>query len=337
MKTYDLRSDTLTRPTAAMRQAMASAEVGDDVYGEDPTVKQLEARTAELLGKESAMFVPSGTMANQIALLTHTQRGDEVIIGEGTHLAFFEGGAAAAWSGVQFAIVGRGGLFDANDVRSVLKPRTEHLPRTALVVVENTHNLGGGRLFPLALSEEIASVTRAHGLGLHMDGARLWHAAVATGLAPSALAAPFDTVSVCFSKGLGAPVGSALVGTVERLRAARRFRKMLGGAMRQSGVLAAAALYALDHHRERLAQDHLAARGFAERLSGLPNIEVPTPDTNIVLVRTPNKDAGELAKRAATEGVLIHAMGPHTLRAVTHMDIPESEVYEAAEVLRGLL
>jgi threonine aldolase len=333
MKRYDLRSDTLTTPSPEMRAAMAAAEVGDDVYGEDPTVRALEARVAEILGKESALFVPSGTMANQIAILVHTRRGDEVVVGEGTHCMHFEGGAAAAWSGVQFAVVGRGGLFSSEEVLAAVRPRAEHLPQTSLIVVENTHNLGGGRVFPARDCERIAEAARTRGLGLHMDGARLWNAAVATGVDPKTLAAPFDTVSVCFSKGLGAPVGSAFVGSQERVRAARRFRKMLGGAMRQSGILAAAALYALEHNRERLAQDHAAARGFAERLSGAPNIEIAPVETNIVLLKTREANASEIAERAAQKGVLIHAMGPRILRAVTHLDISQEDTLRAAELL----
>jgi threonine aldolase len=337
MSRYDLRSDTLTRPSAGMRAAMASAEVGDDVYGEDPTVIALETRVAQLLGKESALFVPSGTMANQIALLVHTRRGDEVIVGEGTHCMHFEGGAAAAWSGVQFAVVGHGGLFSAEDVLAAIRPKAEHLPQTSLIVVENTHNLGGGRVFPKDECELIGEAARARGLALHMDGARLWNAAVATGVEPKALAAPFDTISVCFSKGLGAPVGSAFVGSHERVRAARRFRKMLGGAMRQSGVLAAAALYALEHNRARLAEDHAAAHGFAERLVGIPNIELAPVETNIVLIKTANADAGSIAERAAEQGVLIHAMGPRILRAVTHLDISERDTLQAAELLCSIM
>ncbi|HTN90833.1 MAG TPA: threonine aldolase family protein, partial [Sorangium sp.] len=208
----DLRSDTVTRPTAAMRAAMAAAEVGDDVYREDPTVRRLEERVAELTGKEAALFVPSGTMGNQIALLCHTQRGDEVIAGEGAHCAFYESGAAPAWSGVQFAFAGRGGLFTAADVEDAIKPPLYYLPRTRVVAIENTHNRAGGRVFPQDDVLAIASVARAHGLALHLDGARLWNASVASGRPVAELAAPFDTVSVCFSKGLGAPVGSALCG-----------------------------------------------------------------------------------------------------------------------------
>ncbi|HKO53197.1 MAG TPA: low-specificity L-threonine aldolase [Polyangiaceae bacterium] len=337
MPRYDLRSDTLTKPSLAMRAAMASAEVGDDVYGEDPTVLRLETQVARLLGKESALFVPSGTMANQIALLVHTRRGDEVVVGEGTHCMHFEGGAAAAWAGVQFAVVGRGGLFSAEDALGAIRPVAEHLPQSTLIVVENTHNLSGGRVFPQAESERLAEAARTRGLALHMDGARLWNAAVATGMTPAALAAPFDTLSVCFSKGLGAPVGSAFVGSQEQVRQARRFRKMLGGAMRQSGILAAAALHALEHNRERLAQDHAAARGFAARLQGIAGVELAPPETNIVLLKLPGADASKIAQCAAERGVLIHAMGPSLLRAVTHLDISEQETLEAAKLLAEIL
>jgi len=337
MQRFDLRSDTLTKPSLAMRAAMAAAEVGDDVYGEDPTVQRLETLVARLLGKESALFVPSGTMANQIALLVHTRRGDEVLVGEGSHCMNFEGGAAAAWSGVQFAVVGRGGLFSADEMLKAIKPKAEHLPQTSLIVVENTHVQAGGRVFPHAECERIAEAARARGLALHMDGARLWNAAVATGMTPEALAAPFDTLSVCFSKGLGAPVGSAFVGSHERVRAARRFRKMLGGAMRQSGILAAAAIHALEHNRERLAQDHAAARGFGARLSGIAGLKVAPVESNIVLLEVEGADANELAQRAGQQGVLMHAIGPHILRAVTHLDISEQETLEAANVLAGII
>lgn len=337
MRRYDLRSDTLTKPSLAMRAAMAAADVGDDVYGEDPTVLRLETLVAQLLGKEGALFVPSGTMANQIALLVHTRRGDEVVVGEGTHCMQFEGGAAAAWSGVQFAVVGRGGLFSSEEVLAAIKPKAEHLPQTALVVVENTHNLGGGRVFPQSECERLAETVRARGLALHMDGARLWNAAVATGLTPKAMAAPFDTLNVCFSKGLGAPVGSAFVGSREQVRAARRFRKMLGGAMRQSGILAAAAIHALEHNLDRLAEDHAAARAFAALLGGIAGVEVAPVETNIVLLTLESADAHAIAQRAAERGVLVQAMGPRTLRAVTHLDISEEATVQAAKILAEIL
>lgn len=336
MRLIDLRSDTVTRPTAEMRAAMAAAEVGDDVYGEDPSVKRLEERVAELLGKEGALFVPSGTMGNQIGILVHTRRGDEVIIGEGAHCAWYESGAAAAWAGVQFAVAGAGGLFDTNDFLAAIKPNMDHYPRTSLVVIENTHNRAGGRVFAQAHVEAIARAARERGLGLHLDGARIWNASVATGQEPSVLAKPFDTVSVCFSKGLGAPVGSAFAGSRDHVRAARRFRKMLGGGMRQAGILAAAALYAIDHHRERLARDHASARRLAEELSETPGLDVrpSAVETNIVQLSLTHGEAEDYVRRAAAAGVLLNATGARTLRAVTHLDAPEVAVNRAAELLK---
>ena len=336
MQVCDLRSDTLTKPTAAMRAAMAAAEVGDDVYGEDPSVQALEARVAALLGKPAALFVPSGTMGNQIGLLVHTRPGDEVIIGEGSHCAFYESGAASAWAGVQFAVAGQGGLFTADEMLEVVKPAADHFPRTRLVVVENTHNRAGGRVFPPSEIARITAAARESGLGLHLDGARIWNASVATGMDVAALAAAFDTLSVCFSKGLGAPVGSAFVGSREHVTAAHRFRKMLGGGMRQAGILAAGALYALEHQRARLAEDHAKARLFADTLQGAPGVELQPVETNIVSFAT-GLPAAELGKRAAARGVLMNATGKRTLRAVTHLDVSEAQVASAASVLKELL
>jgi threonine aldolase len=338
MTVCDLRSDTVTRPTQAMREAMAAAEVGDDVYGEDPTVNALEARVAELFGKEAALFVPSGTMGNQIGLLLHTRPGDEVIIGEGSHCSFYESGAAAAWAGVQFAVAGRGGLFVADDLLEALKPSADHFPQSRLVIIENTHNRAGGRIFPQAQIVEIAQAARSHALPLHLDGSRIWHTAAVSGLGLPELAAPFDTLNVCFSKGLGAPVGSAVVGSRAHIVAAHRFRKMLGGGMRQAGILAAGALHALEHHRARLVDDHRHARAFAEALHGAAGIEVALDavETNIVLLTTTLLDAAELMHRARARGVLMNAVGRRTLRAVTHLDVSEADVTRAAEILRGV-
>jgi threonine aldolase len=332
----DLRSDTVTRPTAAMRQAMATAEVGDDVYGEDPTARRLEERAAELLGKEAAVFVPSGTMANQLALLVHCERGDEVIAGEGAHLHYYEGGAGGAWAGVQFAVVGRGGLFDAAAVEAAVRPVGFTFPRSRLVALENTHNRAGGRVFPQPAVEAVATVARARGLSIHLDGARIWNAAVATGQEPAHLCAPADTVSACFSKGLGAPVGSVLAGTRAHVERARRFRRMLGGAMRQVGVLCAAALHALEHHRERLEQDHLHARALADGLADVPGIRCDpgAVETNIVLFERAGEPAEAVAARLAARGVGVHAIGAHTLRAVTHLDVSLADVHAALEVIR---
>lgn len=329
----DLRSDTVTRPTEAMRRAMASAEVGDDVYREDPTTRRLEELVAEITGKAAALFVPSGTMGNQIALLCHTQRGDEVVIGEGAHCAFYESGAAPAWSGVQFVVAGRGGLFTADELEEVIKPPAYYHPRTRLVAVENTHNRAGGRVFPEEDARAIAAHARARGLALHLDGARLWNAATATGRPVAALAEPFDTVSVCFSKGLGAPVGSALCGSAELIEAALRYRKMLGGGMRQVGVLAAAALHALAHHRERLVEDHLAAATIAAALREVPGAEVTPPETNVVMVDTPDVPAARFVEAAERRGVRVSAFGPRRVRLCTHLDLSPAEVPRAAAAL----
>jgi threonine aldolase len=335
MQIVDLRSDTVTRPGAAMRAAMATAEVGDDVYGEDPSVTRLEQRVAALLGKPRALFVPSGTMANQIAIALHTRRGDELIIGEGAHCQLFESGAAAAISGVQFAVAGSGGLFDASDLDAQVKSPAYYLPRTALVAIENTHNRAGGRIFPQPQIERIRERARQHGLALHLDGARLWNAAIATARSLDELAAPFDTISVCFSKGLGAPVGSALVGSEELLAGARRLRRMLGGAMRQSGVLAAAALFALDHNFERLAEDHAHAKLLGQRLARAhgARVELQSIETNIVNVELTTADADAVIHAAAEQGVLIGSIAPRVLRLVTHLDVSEAGVARAGDVL----
>ncbi|MBW2456770.1 MAG: low-specificity L-threonine aldolase [Deltaproteobacteria bacterium] len=317
---FDLRSDTVTQPSPAMREAMAQAEVGDDVYREDPTVRRLEERVAQVLGKAAALFVPSGTMANQIALLYHCRPGDEVILGKAAHSVFYESGAPAAWSGALFEQVGEGGLFTAADVAAAIKPRAYYCPRTSLVMVENTHTHGGGRVFPQTDVEAIAELARREGLGFHLDGARLWNAAAAVGRPVAELCAPCDTVSVCFSKGLGAPVGSAFCGPSPAIEAALRFRKMLGGGMRQVGVLAAAALYALEHNQERITEDHEAAQRLAAALGELPGVTVAPVDTNIVHVNLEG-DAARVAQCAEQRGVRIAAMGPGQLRMCTHLDV----------------
>jgi threonine aldolase len=320
-----------------MRAAMAAAEVGDDVYAEDPSVRALEERVAALLGKEAALFVPSGTMGNQIGLLVNTRPGDEVVIGEGSHCAFYESGAASAWAGVQFAIAGQGGLFTADEMLDVLKPAADHFPQSRLVVVENTHNRSGGRVFSQERIAAVALAARQHGLRLHLDGARIWNASAATGVDVSQIAAPFDTVSVCFSKGLGAPVGSAIVSTRDTIKEAHRFRKMLGGGMRQAGILAAGALYALEHHRARLVDDHASARAFAEGLRGVRGLELQPVETNIISMTSTQLLAADLVKRAAASGVLMNATGKRTLRAVTHLDVTLEQVQAAARTLASLV
>jgi threonine aldolase len=330
----DLRSDTVTRPTPAMREAMARAEVGDDVYGEDPTVRQLEETAADLLGKEASLFVPSGTLGNQLALMTSTRRGDEVICGEGAHLSWFETGAGAALSGVQFAVAGKGGLFDVAEMEAAVKTPSLNHPRTSLVTIENTHNRAGGRIFPVKDVVAIARRARELGFRLHLDGARLWNAEIATGTALAALAAPFDTVSLCFSKGLGAPVGSVVAGPRPQMDDARRLRKMLGAGMRQAGILAAGALYAVTHHRARLAEDHAHARLFAEKVRAAVDskeVAVLEPETNIASVDLPAAIAERAIAHAKENGVLIATIFPTRIRAVFHLDVNRRAAEIAAE------
>lgn len=317
---YDLRSDTVTRPSDAMRAAMARADVGDDVYREDPTVRRLEERTAELVGTEAALFVPSGTMANQIALLCHCRPGDEVIVPGQGHCMEYESGAAAAWSGVQFVPVGDQGIIEAADVERAVRPPVYYQPRSRLVVVENTHNMSGGRVVPRRIVDGVLQAGTAHGLRTHLDGARLWNAAVAASRPERELARGFDTVAVCFSKGLGAPVGSALCGSAEVVAQALRLRKMLGGGMRQAGIIAAGALYAVEHHRARLAEDHSAARRLAQALTDVDGMSVAPADTNIVVVDL-TYAAQRLVDRARAHGVLIGATGERRVRLVTHRDV----------------
>ena len=328
----DLRSDTVTRPTKGMREAMASAEVGDDVFGEDPSVRALEEEIAALTGKEAALFVSTGTMGNQLAIATQTRHGDEVVVGEGAHPVWFESGAGAALSGVQFQTAGRGGLFTADEMEAAIQPTVYTSPRTSLVCVENTHNRAGGRVWVQANARAVAERARARGLAVHLDGARIWNASVATGLAVSELCAPFDTVSVCFSKGLGAPAGSAFCSTRKLVDEARRFRKMWGGGMRQWGVLAAGAHYALLHHRARLVDDHTHAKLFATRLSESKRMhfDVGVVETNIVNIDL-DVAADAVAKAARELGVAIDAKGPKRLRAVTHLDVSREEVLRAAD------
>lgn len=336
----DLRSDTVTLPSPGMREAMAAAEVGDDMFGEDPTVAKLEARVAELLGKEAAMFTPSGTMANQLALRAHTEPGDEVILDGNAHIYYYEGGAPAALAGVSCrCLPGVRGIFTAKDLEAVLRPADQHFPPTKLVCLENTHNRGGGKVWPQELVREIGTLTRERGIRLHLDGARLWNAAVASGVSERELSAEFDSVAVCFSKGLGAPVGSALCGSREFIQRARRFRKMFGGGMRQAGILAAAALHALEHHRERLAEDHANARALADGLAALPGIGLdPTSvETNIVVARVTTVPADRLARELDEAGVRVFAMGPDTIRAVTSLAVTAAEIRNAIGIFERTL
>jgi threonine aldolase len=330
MSIIDLRSDTITRPTQAMRKAMMSAEVGDDVFGDDPSVNLLQERAAELLGKEAALFVPSGTMANQVAIRTHTEPGDEIIVESGSHIFLYEGGGFAALSGVSARCVdGEGGLLSAAAVRAAIRPPggLSHFPNTTLVCLENTANRGGGTVYTPDRTQAIAEVARDAGLGLHLDGARMFNAAIALDLPVAALAAPFDSVSFCLSKGLGCPVGSLLVGSSAFIARAHRFRKMFGGGMRQAGILAAAGLYALEHHIVRLADDHRRARRLGEALADMPGISVALERvvTNMVYIdiKETGRDAASWTEVLQTQGALLVAVSDTELRVVTHLDVDD--------------
>jgi threonine aldolase len=337
----DLRSDTVTRPTPAMRRAMAEAEVGDDVYGEDPTVAALERRTAELFGKEAALFVPSGTMANQVAIGAHVAPGDEVLCGSTAHVYVWEGGGIARLSGATARpIEGDGGLLDLAALEGKVRPDNVHYVRTRLVCLENTHNRAGGRVHPIESVAEIAAWARSNGLAMHLDGARVMNAAVASGHPARDWAAHFDTVSICFSKGLGAPVGSALAGPADLIQKAHRLRKVFGGGMRQAGVIAAAALHALEHHVERLAEDHANAQVIAravEATKGLA-LESGPVETNLVWVAVDPAlgTAAEVAARLQGAGVLVSALGPQVFRVCTHLDVSREQVEIAAAAIRAL-
>jgi threonine aldolase len=332
----DLRSDTVTRPTPGMLGAMTCAPLGDDVLGDDPTVIALQERVASILGKEAACFVPSGTMANQLAIRVNTEPGDEIIAHADSHIIHYETGAPAVISGASIRpVAGALGQFDAADVEAAVRPANDHYPRSRLVVVENTHNRGGGAVWALDRIAAVAAAAAKNGLRRHLDGARVWNASVASGETPGAIAAHFDTVSVCFSKGLGAPAGSAIAGDRDTILRARRYRKMLGGAMRQSGLLAAAALYALGHHIERLADDHENARRLAEGLSGVRGLSIPMPvATNMVFVDVSPTlgTAAAFCEALKRDGVLVLPTAPQRLRAVTHLDVPRSAVERAVAV-----
>ncbi len=331
----DLRSDTVTRPTPGMRDAMARAEVGDDVYGEDPTVNALEARAAHLLGKDAALFVPTGVMANQLCIRVHTRPGDEVIVEKTAHVLRYEGGSAAALSQVQLCgVEGDRGRLAADRVAAAIRPRDVHYPPTTLVCLEQTHNVAGGAVSPLSAILEITTLAGDRGLASHLDGARLFNAAAASGVSAAAFARPFDTVSFCLSKGLGAPVGSLIVSTRDRVARLRRLRKMFGGGMRQAGILAAAGIYALEHHVERMRDDHDNAKHFALLLRQIPAVYVD-PDlveTNIVLfdVVRSDRSTGELLQALKDAGVLLNAVGEHRFRAVTHLDVSSADIEQAA-------
>jgi threonine aldolase len=336
----DLRSDTVTRPTPGMREAMMAAELGDDVLGDDPTVKRLEAKFADHVGKAAACFVPTGTMGNQVAIRSLTEPGDEIVGHEDSHIVHYETGAPAAISGCMVRMLrGARGQFTAEDVRAAIRPDNVHCPVTKLVVIENTQNRGGGSIWPLERLDAICGLARERGLRTHLDGARLWNASVAMGVPMSRLARDFDTVTCCFSKALGAPLGSILAGSEEVIKRARRFRKMCGGAMRQSGIVAAAAIYAMDHHVERLAEDHAGAKALAATIAAIPGLSLEPEqarvgvETNIVyfdLGGAVAMDAAGLCERLRARGVLMLPTGPRRVRAVTHLDLTRAQCERAA-------
>ncbi|MEO5881835.1 MAG: GntG family PLP-dependent aldolase [Caldimonas sp.] len=339
MESIDLRSDTVTRPSPEMRTAMAAAPVGDDPYGEDPTVNQLQEQVAALLGKEAALWLPSGTMANQVALRVLTRPGDDVIVSRESHAVWHEAGGSAANAGVQLTEIGARGVFTAEDFVAAIKPRMHGIyPPTTLVEIENTHNRAGGVIFPQDEVARICAAAREHGIATFLDGARLWNAAAATGIAVAELAAPFDLTAVSFSKGLGAPGGSMLAGSRALMSGALRHRRMLGGAMRQVGIFAAAALHALEHHLAGLHDDHANARLLATGLkrSARIGLDLASVRTNIVvftLAPEAAPDAAALVAAARTRGVWVNALGPRTVRALTHRDVTRAQCESAADIL----
>jgi threonine aldolase len=338
-KILDFRSDTVTRPTPEMRDAMARAEVGDDVYGDDPSVNRLQERLAELLGKQAALFVPTGTMSNQIGLRVHCAPGDEFLCESGCHIYNYEQGAYAQLSGLAVRpIDGVSGVLTLDQMTGAIRPDNPHCVRTRLLCLENTHNRGGGRVLPYEGVVELCAWAHSHGLATHLDGARLFNAVVASGISAEVWARSFDTVSVCFSKGLGAPVGSALAGPRALIDRALRHRKVFGGAMRQAGVLAAAAHYALDHHIARLAEDHAHAKWLASEIASIEGLTLKPAlvDTNLVIFAVDARlgTSRDFAARLAQQGLLVTTFGDQMVRAVTHLDVSQADCKRAAEILR---
>ena len=339
----DLRSDTVTKPTDEMRKAMARAEVGDDVYGEDPTVNRLQDMAAAMLGKRFALFVPSGTMANQLAIRSQTQPGQEIIVESKSHVVRYEQGAAGALAGVQLHwVTGERGIMTVEQVEAAIRPNDAHSIPTALICIENTHNAGGGTIYPLSTIEKIRALAVRQGIPMHLDGARLFNAVAATTLPPTVYAQHFETVSLCLSKGLGAPVGSLLISNDQQLMdRARRFRRMYGGAMRQAGILAAAGIYALERHVARLKTDHEHAKKLARQLQHISAIQIAPQhvETNIVIfdIVDEHRTPAELVAALKKHGVLINAVGGPSYRAVTHLHITEKQIDEAVAVFAKVL
>jgi threonine aldolase len=347
----DLRSDTVTRPSAAMRKAMADAEVGDDVYGEDPTVRKLEDYVANLIGAEAALFVPTGVMANQIALRAHTRPGDEVMIGFGAHCWRHESGALAALAGVQTQTLGTDGMFTPAEVKAAFKADDPYQAPTRVLAIENTHNMAGGVVWDRKRLADVIAMAHALGMKTHLDGARIWNAAVASGASEKELCAGFDSISVCLSKGLGAPVGSVVAGSKALIKECHRARKMYGGGMRQAGILAAGGLYALEHNRSRLGEDHANAKAFVEALAGAKHLRIDASrvHTNIVMIDLERGTTPQMIERARAEGVLLGAatvgaiplasegvLSTQRIRAVTHLDVDRAAVLRAAQVIAEL-
>jgi threonine aldolase len=335
----NLYSDTQTRPSRAMKAAMMEAEVGDEQHGDDPTINALCERMAALMGKEAAMFLPTGTMCNQIAILGHCRPGDEILAHHTAHILTSEGGGPGALAGAMiFGLPGEHGQFTADAVREAIRPKSRYSPPQALLEVEQTANMGGGAVWPVAELNAVAAVAHENGLATHMDGARLMNAVVASGVPAAEMVASYDTVWLDFTKGLGAPLGAVLCGTSEFIGAAWRWKQRMGGSLRQGGICAAACLYSLDHNIDRLAEDHANARELARGLAQVPGLSVRMPETNLVYIDTSDAgmDATELARRASLEGVLISVMGKHKARACTHLDVSAEQVAEAAAVIRAI-
>jgi threonine aldolase len=342
-ETYiDLRSDTVTKPSAGMREAIYNAEVGDDVYGEDPTVNKLQERVAELLGKEDALFVPSGTMSNQIAIKVSTVPGQEVICEESCHIYNYEAGAPAFLSSVQMqSIKGNYGVIDVEDIEEAIRPDNIHTPQTGLIVIENTHNRAGGTVYPIDVIKETYNLAASRGIPMHLDGARLWNASIATEIPLKEYSKYFNSVSVCFSKGLGAPIGSVLAGSEDFIKKARKYRKIFGGGMRQVGILAAPCLYALDNNIERLSEDHKNARILADGLKNIPGIyiDMNQVQTNMVMiyVKHPKFTPASLSNAALEKGLAASPIDSERIRAVTHLDISEDQIMKAIDIYKEIL
>ena len=338
-KIIDLRSDTVTKPSKAMRQAIAEAEVGDDVFEDDPTVKKLEEMVAELLGKEKALFVPSGTMANEVAIKSQTKPGDEVILEEDSHIYNYEVGAPSVLCGVQLnPLKGERGVLTIQQILDHIRPEDIHVPQTTLICLENTHNRAGGTIYPIEEIKNIREATKPLGIKMHLDGARLWNATIATGIPLDEYARHFDSVSVCLSKGLGAPIGSVISGTSDFIQIARRNRKMFGGGMRQVGIIAAAGIYAIENNFNRLIEDHRNAKALAQGLSKILKISVDleSVQTNIVVIEIKEigMEVGEVLEKLKKRGVLAVPFGKTKIRCVTHLDVNRDDIYRALEVFK---